>query len=99
VTKKQTQLLAEKNEQLKELNTELLSLNNDKNYFMNLAANDLKIPLQEISVLLNNTKNSFFTYDKENQKKSLKEVVNLSSKMQTIISGLLEINELDSILN
>lgn len=92
LTKKETQVLSEKNEQLKALNSDLVKLNNEKNYFLNLAANDLKLPLEKISKKINLIR----TGDKEKKYKELTEVLIESSHMQNIISDLLTLNESQS---
>jgi len=89
ITKKETQILSEKNEQLKSLNEELVRLNNEKNYFLNIAANDLKLPLENINEKINNIRRS----DGEEKLNPLREILEESSLMQKIIGDLLIINE------
>jgi tetratricopeptide (TPR) repeat protein len=91
ITKKETKILTEKNEELKKINNKLMRLNDEKNYFLNLAANDLQIPLEKIS-----EKISLIKHGKENIHKELTEVLIESSHMQSIISDLLTINESES---
>lgn len=92
ITKKETEILSEKNEQLKTLNEKLVKLNNEKNYFLNLAANDLKLPLEKISSKIN----SIRSYKEIEKINSLKEILDESSHMQKIISELLTINEIET---
>lgn len=92
ITKKETQILSEKNQQLVELNKELIELNSDKNYFLNLAANDLKQPLERISGKINKISG----LPRDEKLNTLEEVLNESSRMQKIISELLTVNESQS---
>ncbi len=93
LTKKETQVLTEKNEELKLLNNKLIRFNEEKNYFMNVAANDLKAPLQNITDKVNFIKSE----NKTEQIKHLSEILVESSYMQKVISDLLIINELDTV--
>lgn len=92
LTKKETQVLSEKNEQLQSLNNALIKLNTEKNYFLNLAAIDLKLPLEKISKKINLIR----TVDKEKKRQELTEILIESSHMQNIISELLTLNESQS---
>jgi tetratricopeptide (TPR) repeat protein len=92
ITKKETQILSEKNQQLQELNKKLIKLNSDKNYFLNLAANDLRTPLEKISRKINTFSNS----NEEEKLFNLKEILKESSQMQDLISNLLTLNESQS---
>ena len=92
ITKKETEVLSEKNEQLKSLNEKLIKLNNEKNYFLNLAANDLKIPLGRISGKINLIKKG----GNEQRHAELTDILIESSHMQKIISELLTVNESQS---
>lgn len=92
ITKKETQILSEKNQQLLELNKELIKLNSDKNFFLNLAANDLKIPLGKISDKINLIKNA----GNQQRHAELTDILIESSHMQKIISDLLTLNESQS---
>lgn len=92
LTKKETQILSEKNEQLQILNNDLVKLNNDKNYFLNLVANDLRNPLEKISEKINKVRFG----KKEVKHKELTEILIESSHMQNIISELLTLNESQS---
>ena len=94
ITKKETEILSEQNEQLKFLNDELLQMNKGKNHFLNLAANDLKIPLENISELINVVKKN--NLERAKKTKMLQEILNHSSNMQKIISELLIINEVET---
>jgi len=89
ITKKETQILSEKNAQLKALNEELIKLNSDKNYFLNIAATDLKLPLEIISGNVSSLR-SLSNTEKLN---TLKMILDESFRMQKIISELLTINE------
>jgi tetratricopeptide (TPR) repeat protein len=93
VTKKETQVLSGKNSELKKINEELVKLNTEKNYFLNLAANDLKLPLEKIGnklkVLERTGKNERVQY--------LDDILEESSRMEKIISNLLVINESESV--
>jgi tetratricopeptide (TPR) repeat protein len=90
ITKKETEMLSEKNEHLRALNEKLVKLNNEKNYFLNLAGNDLKLPLQNISELVSDIK-------KQNSVEKLSSILEESSHMQKIISHLLTINETETV--
>ena len=92
ITKKETQILTEKNEELKKLNNKLLRLNEEKNFFLNLAGNDLKIPLERIGEKINYIRNG----KKEQKYAELTDIVIESSHMQNIISDLLAVNESES---
>ncbi len=89
IEKKNTEVLSEKNEELQKINNKLLRLNEEKNYFLNLAANDLKIPLGRISGKINLIKNG----GNEQRHAELTDILIESSHMQKIISELLTINE------
>ncbi len=89
ITKKETQILSEKNEQLQALNKELIKLNSDKNYFLNLAANDLKLPLKKISWKIN----TISGLTRDDRLNSLEEILNETAHMQKIVSELLIVNE------
>lgn len=92
ITKKETEILSERNDKLKIKNEELVKLNNEKNYFLSLAAIDLKIPLERIASKI------FGINDKDRNGKMniLNEILEHSSYMQKIISDLLTINESQS---
>lgn len=92
LTKKETKALSQKNEDLKLLNSQLKTLNSEKNYFLNLAANDLKVLLENITDKINLIKNG----EKNEQAKNLSEILIESSYMQKVISDLLSINETES---
>lgn len=92
ITKTETAVLSEKNEELKSFNKKLIKLNDEKNYFLNLAANDLKMPLEKISAKINSIREG----DRIEQKNNLSEILLESSYMQNIISDLLTINESES---
>ena len=89
VAKKETEMLTDKNEHLRALNLELKKLNSEKNYFLNVTANDLKIPLDKISAKIHSTK----TEEKEKKLNNLSEILLESSYMQRIVSDLLILNE------
>jgi len=89
IEKKNTEILAEKNKELQKINNELQRLNTEKNYFLNLAANDLKIPLGKISDKVHSIKSN----KSESRLSELSEILTESSHIQKIISDLLSINE------
>ena len=64
----------------------------EKNYFLNVAANDLKAPLEKITEKINSIKQT----KTEDSLRDLSEILLESSYMQNIISDLLTINELDT---
>ena len=92
ITKKETEMLSVKNEELKSLNKKLVKLNNEKNYFLNLAGKDLKQPLEKI----NKYTSSITQNGKENSQENLSLIIEESSNMQKIISDLLAINETET---
>ncbi len=96
ITRKETEVLSQKNEDLRSMNMELIKLNNDKNYFLNLVANDLKIPLEKISIVVKNLSTENKEEKSETKKIILAEVLNHSAGMQKIISDLLTINEMET---
>ncbi|MBS1492623.1 MAG: tetratricopeptide repeat protein [Bacteroidetes bacterium] len=95
IARKHAEALTEKNEKLKLKHEELLKLNRDKNYFLNLAAIDLKQPLEKISGHTGFIKKSSLSNSVEPLNSILKE----SSHMEKIISELLTINETESLNN
>ncbi len=97
ITKKETEVLSERNDNLRLKNLDLIKLNSEKNYFLNLAANDLKIPLERITNSISIIRNKDKDKDKDNKPKSLNEILMESSHMQKIISELLSKNELDTV--
>jgi len=91
IAKKETEILSENNIHLKSLNDELLKLNNERNYFLSVAANDLKIPLENISHSLNDLRKP--DIQSEYKLNVLNTIMEHSSGMQEIISDLLKGNE------
>jgi light-regulated signal transduction histidine kinase (bacteriophytochrome) len=92
IEKKNTEALSEKNEKLKLKNEELIKLNKEKNYFLNVAAKDLKQPLEKISKYTSQIKLN----EKEKSADKLTQVLEESSRMQKIISELLTIHETET---
>ncbi|MBN8570555.1 MAG: tetratricopeptide repeat protein [Ignavibacteria bacterium] len=95
IEKKNTEVLSEKNEELQKINNKLLRLNKEKNYFLNLAAIDLKQPLEKISEFTNFIRKN----NMDNSVEPLKSILKESSHMEKIISELLTINETGSLNN
>jgi tetratricopeptide (TPR) repeat protein len=94
ITKKETQILADKNEELKKINEELIKLNNDKNFFMNLSAVDLKIPLERITSIIGDI--NMPETEKINMQKQLHKILDYTSQMEKIMSDLLQKYELET---
>lgn len=92
ITKKETEVLIEKNEELKKINNKLLRLNEEKNYFLGVVTNDLKTPLKKIS---DNIKTIRYK-TKDEKLTNLPEILEESSRMQKIISDLLTLHEIES---
>jgi len=92
IKKKETEVLTEKNEILRAKNSELIELNKDKNNYMGVAANDLKIPLEKISYSLDELK----TPSSESKVSLLNKITEHSTSMQKIIQDLLTANEKQS---
>jgi tetratricopeptide (TPR) repeat protein len=94
ITKKETEILTEKNEELKNLNNKLLRLNEEKNYFLGVVSNDLKAPLKKIS----DTVKNILSNSKDEKPMNLPVILDHSSQMQKIISNLLTVNETETTL-
>jgi len=93
IAKKNTEVLSEKNEELQKINNKLLRLNEEKNYFLNLAANDLKLPLEKIGNKLKNLAKTGM----DEKIKFLNDILEESSRMEKLISNLLAFNESESV--
>ncbi|MBS1492622.1 MAG: tetratricopeptide repeat protein [Bacteroidetes bacterium] len=93
ITKKETEILSRKNSHLKSLNDELVKLNSEKNYFLNVAGKDLRLPLEKIGNKLEIIKR----VDTNSRIQNLTDILEDTSQMQGIISNLLAINESESV--
>ncbi len=93
ITKKQTEILYQKNSQLKIINDELVKLNKEKNYFLNIAGKDLRLPLEKIG----NRLEIIRIAETILKVKSLSEILGETDRMQNIISNLLAFNESESV--
>jgi tetratricopeptide (TPR) repeat protein len=96
IEKKNTEVLSEKNEELQMINNKLLRLNEDKNYFLNLAANDLKQPLEKITGMIRIIRSPEEEEKLPPFRDILEDILAESFKMQKIISELLTINEIET---
>lgn len=94
--KKESEELAEKNNKLKELNEQLLLLNNEKNEFLGIAAHDLKNPLASISLSASTIKKYLDTFPKEKIENYLERIAETSERMKSIVTNLININAIET---
>lgn len=86
--------LEEKNEELNRLNEGLIKLNAEKNYFLGMAAHDLKSPLNNVKGLIELLKTSTKNENNE-QKEVLIHIDKSVTKMANLINDLLDINKIE----
>jgi len=87
--------LQQKNEELEQQNISLVTLNEEKNEFLGIAAHDLKNPLSAIQGLSGVIKDSHkISPDKVNQYATY--IHNASAQMFDLINNLLDINKIET---
>jgi signal transduction histidine kinase len=99
----QQQILEDQAIEIQQANIELLqqnevltTLNVEKNEFMGIAAHDLKNPLASIRLSAEMLLTYIGRMSEENLSKRLQSIISVSDQMTTIISNLLDINQLES---
>lgn len=92
----ESQILAEKNAKLNELNEQLTILNNEKTEFLGIAAHDLKNPLNSISLSASTIKKYLDSFPKEKIEVYLDKIEKTSTKMKNIVTNLININIIET---
>lgn len=94
--KQRTQELQEKNHELTLLNDQLVSLNQDKNEFLGIAAHDLKNPLSVILGWAEEIYTSFDDCEKEEIIDYANQIQRAAKQMSGLITNLLDVNAIES---
>ncbi len=94
--KQRTQELQEKNRELTLLNDQLVSLNQDKNEFLGIAAHDLKNPLSVILGWAEEIYTSFDDCEKEEIIDYANQIQRAAKQMSGLITNLLDVNAIES---
>ncbi len=84
------------NTQLQARNTELETLNRERNEFLGIAAHDLKNPLTSIVLSTEMLKENMANMPEERINERLRQIESTAMRMRTIISDLLDMNALES---
>lgn len=92
----ESQVLAEKNAKLNELNEQLTILNNEKTEFLSIAAHDLKNPLNSISLSASTIKKYIDTFPQEKIVQYLDKIEKTSTKIKNIVTNLININIIET---
>jgi signal transduction histidine kinase/Tfp pilus assembly protein PilF len=99
---RQQQILAEQaahiqvaNTELQESNLRLIALNEEKNEFLGIAAHDMKNPLSAIRMAASMLLTYSDRMSPEQQQQRLRTIVELTDRMVTIITNLLNVNALE----
>jgi len=96
ITKKEAEILHNKNEELNSINEKLIQLSEEKNEFLGIAAHDLKNPLNAITLAASNLIRGIDKLPSEKFNATIERIETTTNRMKSIIRNLLDVNSIES---